>query len=159
MFRRVFVLVVTLAALAGCAPGAGVDEMEAAQTELVAYFAALANGGYDTAAGMMADNPDFWEMAQANNPDVDPGDEAALLQAVCERQSLCMPVHDLVEEEKVKEGEYHFTVRFALEGEVFELGPCCGATEDEMPPISEFSYEVIQDGDRFLVRAEPLYVP
>jgi hypothetical protein len=157
--RRVILLVVLLAALTGCAPDSGGDEMQAAQTELVAYFAMLAHGDYELAAGMMADNPDFWDMAQANNPDVDPGDEAALLQAVCERQSLCMPVHDVVDGEEVKEGVYRFTVRFALEGEVFVLGPCCGADESEMPPISEFSYEVIKAGDRFLVEAEPLYVP
>lgn len=159
MFRRVTVLVITLAVLAGCASQPDTDELQAAQTELVAYFASLAHGDYETAAAMMADNPDFWEMAQANNPDVDPDDEAVLLRAVCERQSLCMPVHDVVDGEEVKEGEYRFTVRFALEGEVFVLGPCCGADETEMPPISEFSYEVIKDGDRFMVKAEPLYVP
>jgi hypothetical protein len=136
------------------------DDMTAAQTELVAYFANLANGDYAAAASAMTDNPDFWEMAKANNPEVDPDDQAGLLQAVCQFQTLCMTVHDVVQAEQLAEDEYQFVVRFdAGGGEIFVLGPCCGADETEMPPVSEFAYQVYKSGDSFRVAAEPLYVP
>lgn len=159
MYRWAFLLIVTLAVLASCMPPTSVDELQLAQTELVAYYAALANGEYDIAADMMADNPDFWEMARGSNLDVDPEDKPALLQAVCDRLCLCMPVHDVVQAEQIEEGVYGFTVRFALEEAVFVLGPCCGADETEMPPGSEFNYQVYKVDGGFKVDAEPVYVP
>jgi len=63
--------------------------------------------------------------------------------------------------EKTGEGEYTFTVQFLRDdGEVFVLGPCCGADETEMPPTSEFTVRVAADqrGD-FKVLDLPPYVP
>ena len=50
-----------------------------------------------------------------------------------------MNVHDVTQAEQIAEDEYQFVVRFdAGGGEIFVLGPCCGADETEMPPVSEF---------------------
>ena len=161
MIRRVGLFVVALALLSGCAKSEAqvAEEMVQAETELVLYFASLATGDFDTAADMMADNPEFWEMAQDNNPDIVPEDHGALLAAVCARQSLCLPVYDVVKAEPVENNLYSFTVKFALGDEVFVLGPCCGASQDEMPPVSEFTYQVHRVNDGYKVEAEPLYVP
>jgi hypothetical protein len=53
-----------------------------------------------------------------------------------------------------------FTVRFLTEtGERFVLGPCCGATPEEMPPTEEFDFTVRQSGDTYRVVDLPVYVP
>jgi hypothetical protein len=45
------------------------------------------------------------------------------------------------------------------DGTRFELGPCCGATEAEMPPVWQFPYTVIKTNDQYRVMEEPVYIP
>ncbi|MEX2029351.1 MAG: hypothetical protein WD906_00040 [Anaerolineales bacterium] len=45
------------------------------------------------------------------------------------------------------------------DGELFVLGPCCGATEAEMPPVWRFPYTVRVVGGEYLVMEMPVYVP
>jgi hypothetical protein len=45
-----------------------------------------------------------------------------------------------------------FTVEFTNDdGSLFVLGPCCGATEMEMSPKTQFVYTVKRVKDKFLV--------
>ncbi len=51
-------------------------------------------------------------------------------------------------------------VRFLTPGgEVWTLGPCCGATEEEMPPVSEFTFTVRRTSNGSRVQTLPVYVP
>jgi hypothetical protein len=56
---------------------------------------------------------------------------------------------------------YVFQVEFNNpDGSLFVLGPCCGASETEMPPVSQFEYGVARNADgKFLVMELPPYVP
>jgi hypothetical protein len=46
------------------------------------------------------------------------------------------------------------------DGSLFVLGPCCGANETEMPPVSQFEYKVTRDASgQFVVMDLPPYVP
>ena len=57
--------------------------------------------------------------------------------------------------------KYVFQVEFSNpDGSLFVLGPCCGANETEMPPVSQFEYTVtkIAEGE-FVVMNLPPYVP
>ncbi len=41
----------------------------------------------------------------------------------------------------------------------FVLGPCCGATPEEMPPTEEFDFTVRQSGEIYRVVDLPVYIP
>ena len=72
----------------------------------------------------------------------------------------CLSIRTIVCEEEVSPTEFRFTVEFTnYDGSLFVLGPCCGATETEMPPQTQFVYTVKRVEDRFLVQDLPVYVP
>jgi hypothetical protein len=102
-----------------------------------------------------------YEQLQANNPQVDPQDQAALLENACTLNGFqCLPVRRAFLIDQPAEGEYRFLVVFDQDGQDFVLGPCCGADIAEMPPQSEFTYSVKQaDDGRFQVQELPVYVP
>jgi hypothetical protein len=130
-----------------------------AQVALVDFYATLNNGAYDQAA-LHYGGP--YDMLQGFNPEVDPGDRISLLRAGCEFNGLmCLPVLDLLFVEVNDQQEYVFEVAFANpDGSQFILGPCCGATEEEMPPVSEFPVRVACQRDgACLVLDLPPYVP
>jgi hypothetical protein len=55
---------------------------------------------------------------------------------------------------------FRFTIEFQNEdGTVFILGPCCGATEEEMPPRSNFDYPVTLREGKYQVMELPVFVP
>jgi hypothetical protein len=39
------------------------------------------------------------------------------------------------------------------------LGPCCGATAEEMPPTSQFSVDVIERDGNYYVTSLPVFQP
>lgn len=130
-----------------------------AQVALVDFYANLNNGEYDQAA-LLYGGP--YDMLQGFNPEIDPADRLSLLRAGCEFNGLmCLPVLDLSFVEVNAQQEYVFEVVFAnSDGSQFILGPCCGATEEEMPPISGFPVRVAcQRGGTCLVLDLPPYVP
>lgn len=132
-------------------------DLDLAREALIGYFAALNEGRYADAAELFGGSLEY---PISVNPDVDPGDPAALLEAACTRQLQCLRVLSVVEEQAVSDSEFRFLVEFQnADGELFVLGPCCGATEAEMPPVSQFLYTVIKDGDSFRVQELPVYVP
>jgi len=57
-------------------------------------------------------------------------------------------VSDGVLQEPVLPYEFRFIVEFKYDdGTLIMLGPCCGATETDMPPKSQFPYTVVRVGD------------
>lgn len=102
-----------------------------------------------------------YEQLQVFNSAADPEDHAALWSWACENAGLqCLKVR--VAAFKNLQGDtYVFQVEFNnSDGSLFVRGPCCGADETEMPPVSQFEYRVSQDNDgQFKVMDLPPYVP
>lgn len=102
-----------------------------------------------------------YEQLQVFNPQIDPADKAALWAWACDNQLLqCLEVRSATF--KTMTGEsYIFQVEFNNpDGSLFVLGPCCGANETEMPPVSQFEYTLRRNEEmRFVVLNPPPYVP
>jgi hypothetical protein len=102
-----------------------------------------------------------YEQLQIFSPDAAPSDHASLWAGACERAGLqCLRVRNGVF--KILQGDtYVFQVEFNNpDGSLFVLGPCCGADETEMPPVSQFEYRVARLSDgTFRVIDLPPYVP
>jgi hypothetical protein len=102
-----------------------------------------------------------YEQLQVFNPEIDPNDQVALWAWACDNQLLqCLEVRSATFKE-LRGGSYIFQVEFSNpDGSLFILGPCCGANETEMPPVSQFEYTVSRNVDhRFVVMNTPPYVP
>jgi hypothetical protein len=102
-----------------------------------------------------------YEQLQVFNPEIDPNDKAALWTWVCDHQLLqCLEVRSAAFREMVGDS-YIFEVEFSNpDGSLFVLGPCCGANETEMPPVSQFEFTVTRNADgKFVVMNTPPYVP
>ena len=130
-----------------------------AERALIDYFSALNQGDYEKAASLYGDS---YDLLQSYNPTLDPEDHAALLQAGCKFNGLmCLPVREVLSVQTSNPDEFFFEIEFANpDGSTFELGPCCGETEETMPPISIFSIGVRcqADGDCQVLDLPP-YVP
>lgn len=102
-----------------------------------------------------------YEGLQVFNPQIDPADQVALWAWVCDNQLLqCLEVRS-VTPKNISGDSYIFQVEFSNpDGSLFVLGPCCGATETEMPPVSQFEYTVSRNAEhRYVVMNPPPYVP
>lgn len=132
--------------------------IEVARETLVSYFRDLHTGDYAAAAGRYGGE---LGALVAWNPDVDPSDPAALLEAVCTRQLQCLPVRSIASANQVDETSFEFKIEFSNpDGSLFVLGPCCGATKTEMPPISQFDCTVKKRGVQdYEVMCLPVFVP
>lgn len=85
---------------------------------------------------------------------------AELWQRICDGYFLqCLLPKD-VNLESHTDTSIGFRVSFFNpDGSTFTLGPCCGASEADMPPRSEFSYEVTVSAGETLILGTPPYVP
>jgi hypothetical protein len=102
-----------------------------------------------------------YEQLQVFNPEIDPNDKVALWTWVCDNQLLqCLEVRSGTFKELAGDA-YVFEVEFSNpDGSQFVLGPCCGASETEMPPVSQFEFTVTRKADdKFVVMNTPPYVP
>jgi hypothetical protein len=154
MFKRYFLLLVLL--LGACAPAE--DATDQARQALVTFFESLSTGRYAEAAEYYGGD---YEVLTYYNPSLDPDDHVALWENACTiNGAQCLPVRSATLKEQTGD-EYIFLVEFSNPGgSLFVLGPCCGATETEMPPISQFDYRVKKTSDgKFVVLDIPVYVP
>ena len=102
-----------------------------------------------------------YEQLQIFNSEIDSADHVALWASACDNQLLqCLAVRSITFKE-LRGDSYVFQVEFSnLDGGLFVLGPCCGADETEMPPVSQFEYTVSRNADmKFVVMNTPPYVP
>jgi hypothetical protein len=102
-----------------------------------------------------------YEQLQVFNPEIDPNDHLALWTWTCDHQLLqCLEVRSATFSE-LSGDSYIFQVEFNnSDGSLFVLGPCCGANETEMSPVSQFEYTVSRNTEhRFVVMNLPPYVP
>lgn len=134
------------------------DEEVARQT-LATFFRHLSSGDYELAVPLFAGSYD-WLID--NNPGVSPDDHTALLESGCRLNGLqCLESSAIIPDTASSDMGYSFMVAFrAPDGSLFVQGPCCGATETEQPPVSQFQYHVkrLDDGS-FGVLELPPYVP
>lgn len=130
-----------------------------AQETLTEYFQSLSQGLYDRAVELYGGTYD--ELAYLN-PAVDPDERAQLLKAGCEFNGfMCLPILSNVLVLVENQQDFYFDVEFSNpDGSLFVLGPCCGATEEIMPPMSVFTIQV-RCGDAGLCQVLdlPPYVP
>jgi len=134
-------------------------DLQRAQQALLDFFAAVNAGEYARAANLFGGDA---EVLRGYNPDIPPEDLVALLEAGCRYNGFqCnLQVLRMLRAERISPDRYRFTVEFSQpDGSLFVLGPCCGASVEEMPPRSQFEYTVVQSGDRFRVEGLPVYVP
>ena len=67
-----------------------------------------------------------------------------MLQAACETNGFrCLEIMSSKLVEAPKSKEFKYLVEFAnYDGSLFIQGPCCGASEEVMPPVSSFEVHV-----------------
>lgn len=153
--RLMIILFLIVILMAACS--AAVQEWEAAQEALVDYFAALHQGQYSQAVDLYGGS---YENLIAMNPQIAPDDFAALWESGCTLNGLqCLPVRSATLKEQ-GDNTFVFTVEFNNpDGSRFVLGPCCGASATEMPPVEQFTYQVVKKDGKYLVLDLPVYVP
>lgn len=95
------------------------------------------------------------------NPSIDEHDLETLWRNACTINGFqCLPINKILKAEKFSLNEYHLQVEFQNpDGSLFVLGPCCGASEEEMPPVSQFDVYVIERNGEYFVTSLPVLVP
>ena len=129
-----------------------------AHEALIAFFSSLSAKNYTEAIPLYGGS---YETLQGWNPDLDPSDYTTLWTKACEQNGLqCLQVRTATFE-KLQGDTYVFQVEFSNpDGSLFVRGPCCGANETEMPPVSQFEYKVTRNSNgKFVVMDLPPYVP
>lgn len=132
--------------------------MDEAHDVLVNFLTLLHDKKYQEAAPLYGGE---YEQLQVFNTEIDPTDHVALWAWACDNQLLqCLEVRSAPFKE-LRGDTYIFQVEFNNpDGSLFVLGPCCGATETEMPPVSQFEYIVSRNAEhRYVVMTTPPYVP
>lgn len=132
--------------------------MAEAQEVLANFLALLHTKQYADAVALYAGD---YEQLRVFSPEINPADHAALWAWACDQRLLqCLEVRSTSFKE-LRGDSYIFQVEFNNpDGSLFVLGPCCGATETEMPPVAQFDFTVSRDANhRFVVMNTPPYVP
>jgi len=130
-----------------------------AYSALLQFFDHLHTGHYQEAVNLYGGS---YQLIIDQNPTIDPADNVALMKSACTTNGFqCLQLKVAGIEYKTSPNEYLFTVQFQNDdGSLFELGPCCGASETEQPPVSLFEVRVMQvaEGD-FRILDMPPYMP
>ena len=132
--------------------------MAEAHDVLLNFLTLLHTGKYAEAVPLYGGD---YEALQVFNPGISPDDNAALWTWACDNRLLqCLEVRSATFK-NLSGDSYVFQVEFSNpDGSLFVLGPCCGANETEMPPISQFEYTVSRNTEhRYVVMNPPPYVP
>lgn len=162
--QLLLILVCATLLLAGCAPQAtpaptSLPPTDSEAQEVLIRFFELLNAKQYAEADLLYGGE--YEQLQVFNPEADSADHAALWSWACENAGLqCLKVRAAALK-NLQGDTYIFQVEFTnTDGSLFVLGPCCGADETEMPPVSQFEYRVTRDNDgKFKVMDLPPYVP
>jgi len=132
---------------------------ESAHNIVMQFFNHLYAGRYEEAANLYGGD---YQVLVDQNPETDPADHAALMKNACMYNGYqCLKIKLAGIEYKPSPDEYVFGVQFQNEdGSVFVLGPCCGASETEQPPVSFFEIRVLKNAEgEFRVLDMPPYMP
>jgi len=133
-------------------------DIDQARSSLISFFDALHSDDYLQAVNLFGGS---YEMLREWNPNVSESNYQELLKNGCQSNGLqCLKIKEIVKSEQLSAVDFNFKVKFMnSDGTLFERGPCCGATEEEMPTQSFFDYQVKSfDGD-YRVMTLPVYIP
>ena len=144
--------------LTACLSEAPQANLDSAETALADFFQALSDGAYGKAAALYGGS---YDGLQSLNPSLSPDEHAALWQYGCALNGYqCLPLLRVVSRQRLSENEFLFTIEFrGKDGKAFVFGPCCGASAEDMPPVSRFDYHVTFRGGDYFVQDEPVFVP
>jgi len=148
-------ILILLFLLVGCIQS---SEVVHAQEVLERYFGALASGDYATADSLYGGD---YQLFLDWNPDLTVEDHAALWERACKWNGLnCLAVRSATLLDRQADS-FTFSVEFSnKDGSLYVLGPCCGADETSMPPVSRFEIRVRWDANgQFKVLDLPVYSP
>ncbi len=140
------------------APTSSPSTASEAQETLIKFFDLLNAKQYKDADALYIGD---YEQLRVFSSDTDPTDHAKLWADACQLAGLqCLEVR-LATFKNLQGDTYLFQVEFSNpDGSLFVLGPCCGADETEMPPISLFEYHVARLANgTFRVMDLPPYTP
>lgn len=162
-------LMIILLSLAACtAQGAmpaasptatSIADIDAARQALLGFLVSLNQGRFEDAAQTYAGE---YEAISVFDTSIPVDDCTALLRNACVSSNLrCLAPRSAKLKQAPAATEYVFLVEFNNpDGTIFTRGPCCGATETEMPPESAFEFRVVKaNGGRFSILDLPPYVP
>ncbi len=133
-------------------------DVEMAGEVVVDFFEKLEAKDFE--GGLEIFEPEDWEAMASFSAEEEQGDKAKVLENYCASVGTCLKARVLKVEDR-SNGDFEVTVNLLSEdGSNFVLGPCCGATEEEMSPQEEFSFLVkkTSEGD-FVVVSAPQYRP
>jgi hypothetical protein len=150
-----FLIASMLILVVSCTPSTQASQ---AQQVMMRYFSALAAGDYAAADSLYGGD---YQLFLDWNHDLTAEDHSALWERACKWNGLnCLEVRSASLSSE-QDGVFTFRVEFLNpDGTLFVLGPCCGADETIMPPISTFDIRVRRDADgQFKVLDLPVYSP
>ncbi|MDK2980259.1 MAG: hypothetical protein PWQ55_606 [Chloroflexota bacterium] len=144
--------------LSACAPKPAALPPGLAESTLREFFQALSDGNYAQAADLYGGS---YNWLRSVNASVDPEDLPALWRAGCELNGLaCLPVGRVLSVQKPGESEALVVVEFLqADGEVFTLGPCCGAEESGASPQHVFEYHLHAKNGYWHIMDMPVLIP
>lgn len=150
-----------LTILTACQAGQNqVDSLkEQSRIDMANFYHYLNQGKFNDAAFLYAGS---YEVLEGYNPEIDPKDHSSLLEAACNINGfMCLELYSAEFVEQPSEKEFVWNVSFRLlDGSQLEVGPCCGADEEDMPPVSHFEIHVKCDlGSTCKVLDLPPYIP
>ena len=159
-----FVLIIGSNVLVSCTvPGLkpeseNLPSLESARSTMINFLDALNQKKYTDAAMIFGGDLDI---LRSYNPDIDPDDAGLLFERACQFNGFqCMQLKMVVSEDQIDDHTFVFTIELKTsQGDLFVLGPCCGATEEEMPPVSQFQMTVAYSNNAYRVMDLPPYVP
>lgn len=137
------------------------DDSIQAQETLISFFAYLSNQDFENALTLFelneADN--IWERLKDFSLPEDRNDKEKILQNYCQAIGTCLPAN-VIQIQKEDNDTYNLLVQFQNpDTSIFVLGPCCGATEEEMPSQDKFEFKVKKINGTFKVATPPIYRP
>lgn len=129
-----------------------------ARRALLRYFEILNQKNYDQVETIFGGD---LQVLLEYNPDVRLDQVGKLFESACTINGFqCLAIKNILDEKKIDDFNFVFMVEFQTnEGDLFVLGPCCGATAQEMPPVSQFPIRVSWKNGEYRVMDLPPYVP
>jgi hypothetical protein len=163
MIRKLVWILVSLS-LAACGMNTPRVQKGLAEQTAVAFFRNLSAGRYAEADALYAGN---YDPLVSLSTMVAPDDHAGLWKNACEISGLqCLPIDRIISTERYLTTErnplnaFKITVEFKdRTGKVFVQGPCCGASTQDMPPVSQFNIDVIERDGKYYVTSLPVFTP
>lgn len=156
--KKILCLLVVCIFLNACSSLLPAYEERLAEKTAAQFFLLLSEKDYAAADRLYGGD---YSPIQSINPEIPPEDHASLWKNACEVNGFqCLEIRQALRTEKFSLNEFFVTVEFNNpDGSLFVLGPCCGATEEQMPPRSQFDVFIIERDGNYLVTSLPVLLP